>query len=169
MGVEIENHAYDLLCDWETAVVVACDLPELKSDFTAVDWDAARALARDGIDMESFCDVIRYGMRDSFSRPRVSGSFAAAAKCYPGLASKFDAAVRVPCGDCHEEYPLTDDEARTQGPLGSRYYAQCPGCAWDLARAIEKAEAEAVEHVASVAATNGHVGAEEPEEDDLPW
>ncbi len=77
-----------------------------------------------------FASVIEWGLRDSYSRERLVGSFTAAAKCYDPLAAKHAGAPTVRCDSersklCEGEFKPTPQQARSL-QQGERLL--CPAC-----------------------------------------
>lgn len=72
-----------------------------------------------------FAQVIGWGLRDPYSRERLVGSFAAAAKCYAPLVSKFAGARTVGCAWCKETFKLAPAQARS---VERGEAALCPSC-----------------------------------------
>ncbi len=158
---ELEIAAANLLTEYHETITddLRQPPPWPEPEWSEADHAAARKLSSEGVRAydpldtardESadapFGSVISWGLRDSYSRPRLAGSFAAAAKCYWPLAAKFKAAPRIDCAnpsrdpDCEGEFVLTEEEAKRHERLGwERAGLMCPTCRHEESEAEKRA------------------------------
>ena len=97
------------------------------------DLTSARELARRGVRYDEFGEVLEFGLRDPYSRPRLLNGFRSAAKCYDAIKPHSDAATEVECSyryahNCEERFKANADEQRRFERLGENAEFVCDSC-----------------------------------------